>query len=73
MIGDRAADLEAGRRAGARSILVLTGEGNGAGPGEAAFVANDFASAAEFILEGLHVHNKLNKAVKDGGAASYKR
>ena len=28
--------------------------------------------AAEFILEGLHVHNKLNKTVKDG-AASYKR
>ena len=30
------------------------------------------ASAAEFILEGLHVHNKLNKAVKDGKSA-YKR
>jgi magnesium chelatase subunit I len=30
------------------------------------------ASAAEFILEGLHVHNKLNKAVK-AGATSYKR
>ena len=30
------------------------------------------ASAAEFILEGLHVHNKLNKNVKAGGS-SYKR
>jgi magnesium chelatase subunit I len=30
------------------------------------------ASAAEFILEGLHVHNKLNKSVKAGGA-SYRR
>jgi magnesium chelatase subunit I len=30
------------------------------------------ASAVEFILEGLHVHNKLNKASKTGGA-SYKR
>jgi magnesium chelatase subunit I len=30
------------------------------------------ASAAEFILEGLHVNNKLNKAVKAGGV-SYKR
>jgi magnesium chelatase subunit I len=30
------------------------------------------ASAAEFILEGLHVHNKLNKNVKAGGA-TYKR
>lgn len=30
------------------------------------------ASAAEFILEGLHVHNKLNKSVKNG-STSYKR
>ncbi|MDR3633574.1 MAG: sigma 54-interacting transcriptional regulator, partial [Isosphaeraceae bacterium] len=30
------------------------------------------ASAAEFILEGLHVNNKLNKSVKAGGV-SYKR
>jgi magnesium chelatase subunit I len=30
------------------------------------------ASAAEFILEGLHVHNKLNKTPKAGGA-SYRR
>jgi magnesium chelatase subunit I len=30
------------------------------------------ASAAEFILEGLHVHNKLNKAAKAGGA-TYRR
>ena len=30
------------------------------------------ASAAEFILEGLHVNNKLNKTVKAGGV-SYKR
>ena len=30
------------------------------------------ASAAEFILEGLHVHNKLNKTVKNG-ATAYKR
>jgi magnesium chelatase subunit I len=30
------------------------------------------ASAAELILEGLHVHNKLNKSVKAGGTA-YKR
>jgi magnesium chelatase subunit I len=30
------------------------------------------ASASEFILEGLHVHNKLNKNVK-AGATSYKR
>ncbi len=30
------------------------------------------ASAAEFLLEGLHVHNKLNKNVKQGGV-SYRR
>jgi len=30
------------------------------------------ASAAEFILEGLHVHNKLNKSAK-GGATAYGR
>ena len=30
------------------------------------------ASAAEFILEGLHVHNKLNKSAK-GGATAYRR
>jgi magnesium chelatase subunit I len=41
----------------------------GAGPDAALAAA---ASAAEFILEGLHVHNKLNKNVK-AGATSYKR
>ncbi len=30
------------------------------------------ASAAEFLLEGLHVHNKLNKTSKTGGS-SYRR
>ena len=30
------------------------------------------ASASEFILDGLHVHNKLNKAIKSG-KTSYKR
>jgi len=30
------------------------------------------ASAAEFLLEGLHVHNKLNKASRAGGA-TYRR
>ena len=30
------------------------------------------ASAAEFILEGMHVHNKLNKTAKAGGS-SYRR
>ena len=30
------------------------------------------ASAAEFMLEGLHVHNKINKQAKAGGT-SYRR
>ncbi len=30
------------------------------------------ASAAEFLLEGLHVHNKINKTTK-AGSASYRR
>lgn len=39
---------------------------------DADFQTFALASAAEFILEGLHVHNKLNKNVK-GTATSYKR
>ena len=55
-IGDAARDLEAGRRAGTRSILVLTGKG----PGELArleaqgrpprWVARDLLHAAELVL-----------------------
>jgi D-glycero-D-manno-heptose 1,7-bisphosphate phosphatase len=50
MIGDRAADLEAGLRAGVQPILVLTGEGAAADRSRAAFVATDFPAAADFIL-----------------------
>ena len=50
MIGDRTGDLEAGRRAGVRSILVLTGEGARADAGGAEFVANDLVAAVDFIL-----------------------
>ena len=51
MIGDREGDLEAGRRAGCRSILVQTGIGTETDPSGAEFVAKDFASAAAFILK----------------------
>ncbi|MGB8170509.1 MAG: HAD family hydrolase [Chthoniobacteraceae bacterium] len=51
MVGDRTGDLVAGNRAGARSILVLTGEAVSEAPPPAVFVAKDFASAAEFILK----------------------
>ena len=50
MIGDRGGDVEAGRRAGVRSILVRTGEGKYADGAGAEFVAADFAEAVEFIL-----------------------
>lgn len=42
------------------------------GPKDAEVREAATASAAEFILEGLHVHNKLNKSVKAGNTA-YKR
>jgi magnesium chelatase subunit I len=41
-------------------------------PADTAARAAAVASAAEFILEGLHVHNKLNKNIK-AGTTSYKR
>ena len=50
MIGDRAGDVEAGIRAGVRSILVRTGEGANADGTGAAFVADGFVEAVDFIL-----------------------
>ncbi len=50
MVGDREADLETGLRAGVRPILVRTGKGATADASRAVFVAEDFASAASFIL-----------------------
>ncbi len=50
MVGDRTGDVEAGVRAGVRSILVRTGEGAGANGVAATFVATDFAEAVDFIL-----------------------
>lgn len=50
MIGDRAGDIQAGRRAGVRSILVRTGVGAGADGSGADFVAPDLAGAVGHIL-----------------------
>lgn len=50
MVGDRAGDLEAGRRAGVRAILVRTGEGTEADGAGAVHVAADFLAAVIFIL-----------------------
>ncbi|GIW05581.1 MAG: D,D-heptose 1,7-bisphosphate phosphatase [Dehalococcoidia bacterium] len=53
MIGDRASDLEAGRRAGCRTALVLTGYGatTAAEGCHADVVAPDLAAAVRCILE----------------------
>ena len=51
MIGDKELDLEAGRRAGCRTALVLTGYGREADPALADLVAPDLGAAVDAILE----------------------
>lgn len=51
MIGDKAIDLEAGRRVGCRTVLVLTGYGREADPALADLVARNLPEAIERILE----------------------
>jgi D-glycero-D-manno-heptose 1,7-bisphosphate phosphatase len=50
MIGDKALDLEAGRNAGCRAVLVRTGYGAQVDPARADLVAADLAEAVERIL-----------------------
>ena len=50
MIGDKESDLEAGRRAGCRTALVLTGYGNTVNPELADIVADNIGQAIEQIL-----------------------
>jgi D-glycero-D-manno-heptose 1,7-bisphosphate phosphatase len=50
-VGDKAVDVQCGRNAGMRPILVLTGHGAKQDPTGAEFVAKDFASAVAFILK----------------------
>ena len=50
MIGDRAGDVQAGIRAGAKSILLRTGHGGGQPADGAVFVAQNFAEAVDYIL-----------------------
>ena len=49
-VGDKSSDIECGRRAGARTILVLTGYGaeQNCAPD---FTARDLADAADIILK----------------------
>jgi D-glycero-D-manno-heptose 1,7-bisphosphate phosphatase len=51
MIGDKEIDLRAGRRAGCRVALVLTGYGRDVDPGLADLVAADLPEAVAGILE----------------------
>jgi D-glycero-D-manno-heptose 1,7-bisphosphate phosphatase len=48
-IGDKSADIECGRRAGTRTILVMTGYG-AEQDGRADFTARDVAEAVEIVL-----------------------
>jgi D-glycero-D-manno-heptose 1,7-bisphosphate phosphatase len=48
-VGDKAADIECGRRAGTKTILVLTGYGSRQ-ECQPDFTVPDFASAAALIL-----------------------
>lgn len=50
MIGDKAIDLEAGRRAGCRTALVKTGYGHEEDAAQADLVAEDLAQAIDEIL-----------------------
>lgn len=52
MVGDKAVDLEAGRRAGCRTILVRTGYGRTEDPTGADRVCEDLAEAVDHILGG---------------------
>jgi D-glycero-D-manno-heptose 1,7-bisphosphate phosphatase len=55
MIGDKETDLEAGRNAGCRTALVLTGYGNTVNPELADITADDIGQAIEQILrKGLY-------------------
>ena len=50
MIGDKAVDVECGRRAGCRTMLVRTGYGAKAPPTGADFVMDNVVAASERIL-----------------------
>lgn len=61
VIGDKAGDMEAGRRVGARTVLVLTGYGRETVRAScpADVVAPDFGAAAQWILH--HVDQRTEK------------
>ena len=55
LIGDKAADIECGRRAGTRTILVRTGYGSSQ-ECEADYFASDIADAVEWVLRADRLH-----------------
>ncbi len=52
MVGDRTSDIEAGRAAGCRTILVLTGYGKEHRDCGADFIAENVTEALEWVLKG---------------------
>jgi D-glycero-D-manno-heptose 1,7-bisphosphate phosphatase len=50
-IGDKQSDMECGRNAGVKTILVRTGYGKETDPGTADFVVEDLTEAANLILK----------------------
>lgn len=67
MVGDAASDIEAGRRAGCRTVLVRTGPAETVAGGAAApdYVATDLDAAAAWILA-LPPHSGSPEGERDG-------
>lgn len=53
MVGDKASDIECGKNAGLRTILVRTGHGCSQVDCEADAIVADIGAAADFILKGV--------------------
>ena len=54
-VGDKSSDIECGRRAGVRTIFVLTGSRESPGKAQPDFVAKDIAAAADIVLKNVDV------------------
>ena len=61
MIGDRSSDIDAGKAAGCRTILVLTGYGEGHRDCGADFIVNDVTDAIEIALTEKQGYQPLKK------------
>ena len=54
-IGDKRSDIESGRNAGVKTVLVLTGYGKDTDRSMADFVANNLTEAADLILRSHYI------------------